>query len=505
MTGRQLAQRAIPALAVLGQQQIAHYKRENNTTLKLHNLVKPKIRIVSCEGAPKYTLTKLIQESKYFAADIDFLNEILGINRIEAANSQADFFIQTLSRDLGTTLKTKTILLNQNSKKLLAESILEDISVATQSDPVKPSAFQVAVTFLGAKSLMSYRVANALYKEGHREEALQVAASAQGSYHSYIHPTASLEAGIFIDHGLDVNIGAKVKINHGAYILHGVHIGDHTTIGKNSFIGANATIDKGLVIGDNVTIAAGTHVTSDIADNKTIFGYFNTVGSHKIVPSRLDIAHDDKSVKPNIKVNRFSDVINDLIPYNPNSPLISERLEYFKARVMHIRPKDQAVENPIMLAHFIANTALSQSETELYPKRKNGYNNFSLWLQGRIATVFKADIHPAAKMGNNLSLPYPLKKGLVIGATAVIGNNVKIGDGVTLGAINTQGADRHPKIGDNCVIGDNAIILGAGKLGEGSIVLPGTVLFLPAGTQTEDGRVWAGRPAIDVTKKYYKN
>ena len=43
-------------------------------------------------------------------------------------------------------------------------------------------------------------------------------------------------------------------------------------IRKNAWIGANATIMQGVTIGENVVIAAGAVVTSDVPDNTVAGG-----------------------------------------------------------------------------------------------------------------------------------------------------------------------------------------------------------------------------------------
>ncbi|ASX21141.1 acyltransferase [Lactiplantibacillus plantarum] len=48
-------------------------------------------------------------------------------------------------------------------------------------------------------------------------------------------------------------------------------------IGNNCWIGANVTILKGVKIGDNVVVAAGTVVTQDVPENTIIYQKRNTV------------------------------------------------------------------------------------------------------------------------------------------------------------------------------------------------------------------------------------
>ena len=74
------------------------------------------------------------------------------------------------------------------------------------------------------------------------------------------------------------------------------------------------------------------------------------------------------------------------------------------------------------------------------------------------------EIHPGAKLGNNLFIDHGM--GIVIGETANIGDNCTIYHGVTLGGTgNEKNKKRHPTIGNNVMVGSGAKILGNIKIG----------------------------------------
>ena len=74
------------------------------------------------------------------------------------------------------------------------------------------------------------------------------------------------------------------------------------------------------------------------------------------------------------------------------------------------------------------------------------------------------EIHPGAKIGNNLFIDHGM--GVVIGETATIGNGCTIYHGVTLGGTGKNKCKRHPDIGNNIIIGAGAQILGPIKIGD---------------------------------------
>lgn len=462
------------------------------------------------------SLDELVRQSEIFCSDSKFLREILGIGQITKSSNVKEFFTQILSRDLGTIVKTKTYFFGKKIQKKIESDIFKDIDKAVVADPVEPTPFQVAVTFIGTKALMTYRFAHELWNSGDIKDAKQLSSSALSNYHVDIHPSAQIDAGIFIDHGFGIQIKEKATIGSGTYILHGTKIGEHAEIGKNAFIGANVTINPRIKIGDNVTIAAGTHVTSNIADNQTSFGLYSDTGSHKIIPSRIHMPESMleyyneylESSEPSLyseKINTLN-ILKSLIPYNPNSPLTIENLENFYHQSKDVTSREtKHIGDLAFTATQIAHIAWQQAHSDKHnDKQQTAFRNFSLWLQGRIATIFKIDIHPAAIIDTSVRFPEKIERGIVIGSTASIDKNTYIGDGSTLGGTGKERGDRHPKISENCFIGDNSMVLGAGRLGAGSVIMPNSIITIPKGEVTPNERIWAGKPAVDVTEKCQK-
>lgn len=88
------------------------------------------------------------------------------------------------------------------------------------------------------------------------------------------------------------------------------------------------------------------------------------------------------------------------------------------------------------------------------------------------------EIHPAAKIGNNLFIDHGM--GIVIGETTIIGNNVTLFHQVTLGGNgHPLGANRkrHPTIEDNVIIGAGAKILGDVTIQHHAKIAPNSVVL----------------------------
>jgi len=89
-----------------------------------------------------------------------------------------------------------------------------------------------------------------------------------------IPPTAVLEEGVNIAHGIGIVIHQNTSIGKNTVIFQNVTIGsgDGPKIGEDCIIGAGACVLGDIVIGNNVKIGANAVVVKDIPDNCTVVG-----------------------------------------------------------------------------------------------------------------------------------------------------------------------------------------------------------------------------------------
>lgn len=98
---------------------------------------------------------------------------------------------------------------------------------------------------------------------------------------------------------------------------------------------------------------------------------------------------------------------------------------------------------------------------------KRNHNIFSRIISQRARRITGIEIHPGAKIGENLFIDHGM--GVVIGETAEVGNNVLMYHGVTLGGTGKgKNIKRHPTVEDDVVIGSGAKILGPITIGKGA-------------------------------------
>ena len=106
-----------------------------------------------------------------------------------------------------------------------------------------------------------------------------------------------------------------------------------------------------------------------------------------------------------------------------------------KAQVLLLYPGVRAIIN-YRVAHRLHN---------------RGHYFLADWISKRTRRKTGIEIHPAAKIGQNVFIDHGM--GVVIGETAEVGDTAPIYQGVTLGGTGKDKGKRHPTIGANVTIG----------------------------------------------------
>lgn len=89
-----------------------------------------------------------------------------------------------------------------------------------------------------------------------------------------IPPTAILEDGVEIAHGIGIVIHQNSVIGSGTKIYQNVTIGSGNgpKIGKNCVLGCGSCILGDIILGDNVKVGANAVVLQNVPDNSTVVG-----------------------------------------------------------------------------------------------------------------------------------------------------------------------------------------------------------------------------------------
>lgn len=133
----------------------------------------------------------------------------------------------------------------------------------------------------GVQALISYRLANRLWRLKIPLIPLILTRISQILYGIDISYKAQIDAGCHIIHGYGLVIGDGVKVGENATFFHGVTLGIKCTgfkedgfpeLGDNVFVGCGAKILGPISIGDNVKIGANAVVLNDVPSNSTAVG-----------------------------------------------------------------------------------------------------------------------------------------------------------------------------------------------------------------------------------------
>ena len=184
-------------------------------------------------------------------------------------------FLSVIKRDENEYLKFEAILPS------LKEALCADLKFFMESDPAADSEEEILLAYPGYSAIASYRIAHAIHRLGYKLHARMITEEAHSRTGIDIHPAASLESPLFIDHGTGIVVGETTITGKNVKIYQGVTLGAlslkdgskikgvkrHPTIGENVIIYAGASILGAVNIGNNVTIGSNVFITESIPDN----------------------------------------------------------------------------------------------------------------------------------------------------------------------------------------------------------------------------------------------
>jgi serine O-acetyltransferase len=155
-----------------------------------------------------------------------------------------------------------------------------DIEAAMRNDPAARTQREVRLTYSGIKALIAYRRANFFYKHGFKLLARIISQNAKRKTGIEIHPAATIEPGVFIDHGAGVVIGETAVVETGVVIYQGVTLGGtgkekgkrHPTVKRGAIISAGAKVLGGFTVGEYAKIGAGAVVLKEVPPYATVVG-----------------------------------------------------------------------------------------------------------------------------------------------------------------------------------------------------------------------------------------
>lgn len=160
------------------------------------------------------------------------------------------------------------------------KSIIEDIDSIFDRDPAARNRIEILLLYPHMKALISYRIANKLYKKQRFFLARLISNIARHKTGIEIHPGATIGKGLFIDHGMGVVIGETAVVGNNVTMFHGATLGGtgnekgkrHPTVGDNVTIGSSAKILGNIYIASGTKVGANAVVLHDTNPNSTMVG-----------------------------------------------------------------------------------------------------------------------------------------------------------------------------------------------------------------------------------------
>lgn len=215
------------------------------------------------------------------------------------------------------------------------EEYLPEITIACQidaeryqtEDPALENLDEVFYASNGFWATVAYRIANALQKQEVPIIPRAISAIAHSRTGVDIHPGATIEAGLFIDHGTGIAIGCTAVIHANVNLYNGVVLGTrskprkktneasatikkrHPTIESNVSLYTNAFVGGDVVIGSGTTVGAYAFICHDVPADSVVLG--------KTGDDKQAVNTQGTSVLPATPVKTKDNSVTDLIGNTP--------------------------------------------------------------------------------------------------------------------------------------------------------------------------------------------
>jgi serine O-acetyltransferase len=218
------------------------------------------------------------------------------------------------------------------SPKSLFALIREDVGCVAQRDPAARSTWEVVLLYPGVHALIWHRIANRLWRGGHKFSARALSWFGRLVTNIDIHPGATIGGRFFIDHGAGVVIGETATIGDDVTMYHGVTLGGtswsvgrrHPTVGDGVLIGAGAKILGPITVGPRARIGANSVVIEDVPPEMTVVGIPGRIVREQRRRSgsdgRIDLEH-----------HLIPDPVGDAIS------VLIDRIDFLEARLGHLQ------------------------------------------------------------------------------------------------------------------------------------------------------------------------
>ena len=167
-----------------------------------------------------------------------------------------------------------------NKANGLDQKLVDDILFFKNNDPACKYLSTPLLFYKGYQGVSAYRAANILWNDNRHTMAMFIQNRSSEVFGVDIHPAASIDGSVMIDHATGVVIGETAVIKKNVSIFQGVTLGGkgfdrgdrHPKVEEGVSIFASSTILGNIRIGKNSIVAAGSLVLEDVDANTTVAG-----------------------------------------------------------------------------------------------------------------------------------------------------------------------------------------------------------------------------------------
>ena len=210
----------------------------------------------------------------------DYLESLI-LSKENIIEATAAILGSKLNNDALSSIDLNQIILAAfNEDDVIQESLINDILFFLENDPACKYLSTPLLFYKGFQGLAAYRASNILWNDDRHTMALYIQNRSSEVFGVDIHPAATIDSPVMIDHATGVVIGETAKIKKNVSIFQGVTLGGnsftqedrHPKIEEGVSIYASSTILGNVNVGSNSIIAAGSLVLDDVAENSTVAG-----------------------------------------------------------------------------------------------------------------------------------------------------------------------------------------------------------------------------------------
>ena len=210
----------------------------------------------------------------------DYLESLI-LSKNNIIEATAAILASKLNNDALSSIGLYEIILAAyNEENTIESSLTNDIIFFRANDPACKYLSTPLLFYKGFQGLAAYRSSNILWNDERHTMALYIQNRSSEVFGVDIHPAATIDSPVMIDHATGVVIGETANIKKNVSIFQGVTLGGntftkedrHPKIEEGVSIYASSTILGNINVGRNSIVAAGSLVLDNVAENSTVAG-----------------------------------------------------------------------------------------------------------------------------------------------------------------------------------------------------------------------------------------